>query len=161
MTNIKKFKSFLENYNQDFFSPEEPITITDREEIVKIMGKLSELQVPTFDRNPNYKNKQGELMRIISQSEFDRFVEYNMKDPILCYDKPRQVIPSGLDFLGRKKSERKGFFDMTSIWIDKNPFGEDTNFNDWFKYFKLGRIRISKGGVWFAHENILKGTDFN
>ena len=152
MTNIKKFRSFLENYNQGLFAPEERTMITDRDQIVKHLQQLPSIPRPFFDRSPNHHNEQGQPMRLISQSEIDSFVNYNMIDPVLCFNKSRHSIPTGLEFVGRKGAERKSIFDMTGIWVQIDP----TEWSEWFKEFISGYETIYiEGGVRFAHENML------
>jgi hypothetical protein len=152
MINIKKFKSFLENYNQGLFAPEERTMITDKDEIVKHLQQLSSITRPIFDRSPNHQNEEGQPIRLISQSEINSFVNYNMIDPVLCFSKRRQSVPDGLEFLGRRAAERKSIFDMTGIWVQIDL----AEWPDWFKEFISGyRSIYIDGGVRFAHENML------
>lgn len=150
--NIKNFRSFLENYNQELFSPEERTMITDKDQIVKHLQQLSGIPRPIFDRSPNYQNEEGHSMRLMSQNEIDSFVNYNMIDPVLCFEKSRQSVPSGLDFLGRRGAERKSIFDMTGIWVQIDL----KEWSEWFEEFLSGYISIHiNDGVRFAHENML------
>jgi hypothetical protein len=150
MINIKKFRSFLENNNQDFFAPEESTTITDKDEIVEILGKLDGLQRPFFSTVPKHKNRQGEPVRIITQSEIDIFVKYIMRNPVRETGKvgTKIGIPDKLHFSGRKSAEIWSIVEMTGIssgWV--------RNYED----FMIGNDMFKReGGVWYAHENILK-----
>lgn len=149
---IKKFRSFLENYNQELFAPEERTMITDKDQIVKHLQQLSTIPRPFFDRSPNYENEDGQPMRLISQSEIDSFVNYNMIDPVLCFNKRRQSVPDGLEFLGRRGAERKSIFDMTGIWVQIDL----KEWPKWFEKFISGYRSIHiVGDVRFAHENML------
>jgi len=88
-------------------------------------------------------------MRIITQSEIDRFVEYRMRNP------PRQTgkvgikigIPDVLHFYGRKDSELISIVQMTGCLFSMI----ENNYED----FTLGKSSFQMDGVWFAHENIL------
>lgn len=89
-------------------------------------------------------------MRIITQSEIDRFVEYEMRIPVREKSRVGMKIgiPDKLHFSGRKNAEKWSIVGMTGIssgWI--------SNYED----FMIGNDMFkSEGGVWYAHENILK-----